>query len=292
MSMPSESERLARLWQLVFKPAAHLTTLELPTLHTGPEFHTDNALALAWLCQLTYEKDPETRQSTLNRAGMEEIAHHSTQNLHWSRLRSLTAPDHHVLAFRGTADLQHWFFNLNTLLTSWPGGGKVHGGFASAYKRLAKSLTDDLSCTPPKHLWITGHSLGGAFALFAANEHPNESVYTFGCPRAGSPRFAEACEAASRIHRVVHNQDIVTTIPYEISFLKEIAYKHVGSVTHLRQDCPIAVEDETHLPHSRKFWREAVHAMIEGDHVGEPLPALLDHAPSLYVSRILEAASL
>jgi hypothetical protein len=32
--------------------------------------------------------------------------------------------------------------------------------------------------------------------------------------------------------------------------------------------------------------------MIEGDHVGEPLPALLDHAPNLYISRIQEAAGL
>jgi len=290
--MPSESERLARLWQLVFKPAANLATLELPALRTGPEFHADNALVLAWLCQLTYERDPEKRQSTLTAAGMEEIAHHSNKNLHWSRLRSLANPTHHILAFRGTADLQHWFFNINTVLTAWPTGGKVHGGFASAYKRIADALTEDLSSTPAEHLWITGHSLGGAFALFAANEHPNESVYTFGCPRVGSPRFAKACETNSNVHRVVHNQDIVTTIPYQISFLKELAYKHAGAVAHVRQDYPIALGDETHIPHSRKSWRQAFHAMIEGDHVGEPLPALLDHAPSLYVGRLRETADL
>ncbi len=292
MSSPSENERLAGLWQLVFNPAAHLAPLELPKLRTGPAFHPDNALVLAWLCQLTYERNPDKRQSLLSMTGMEEISHHSNQNLHWSRLRSVTERDHHVLAFRGTADLQHWFFNINTLLTAWPAGGKVHSGFASAYKRIADAMTEDLSDRPPNHLWITGHSLGGAFALFAANEHPSEGVYTFGCPRVGSPLFAEACETGSNIHRVVHNQDIVTTIPYEISFLEELAYKHVGEVAHLRRDCPIAIGDETHLPYSRKSWLDAAHAMIEGDHVGEPLPALLDHAPSLYVSRIQEAAGL
>lgn len=75
---------------------------------------------------------------------------------------------------------------------------------------------------PNFDFYITGHSLGGAFATIAALHlshmkiFPAEklSLYTFGSPRVGNRAFAlEVTASVKQSYRVVHSNDIVPHVP-------------------------------------------------------------------------------
>lgn len=79
-----------------------------------------------------------------------------------------------------------------------------------------------LAAHPGFHLYITGHSLGGAFATHAALDvaflnivsKDRIHLYTFGSPRVGDYNFAEAVNnRVGESFRVVHGKDIVPHVP-------------------------------------------------------------------------------
>ncbi len=95
-----------------------------------------------------------------------------------------------VVVFRGTDDTEDWFVNANMYLHDLP-VGEIHTGFAGAYGMLQARIVDELARLKPKHLWITGHSLGGAMALTCAvdmvefQKRDIDGVITFGQPKIG-----------------------------------------------------------------------------------------------------------
>jgi predicted lipase len=79
---------------------------------------------------------------------------------------------------------------------------------------------------------FTGHSLGGAIANLAAfdfanaRHHRSFRLYTFGQPRVGDEKYANAVSTAISNHfRVVHKKDIVPHKPAYFFF----SYRHAGS---------------------------------------------------------------
>jgi hypothetical protein len=224
---------------------------------------------------VVYVRDADARQDLMQSARWKEVAHGSTQELHWSLILPEDRHKTHYLAFRGTSDLRHWAFNVQTLLSRWPEGGKVHGGFARAYQKVAPSLYKALAT-------------GGALALLASTELNPDATYTFGCPRPGNPAFAQRAEALP-VFRVIHDQDLVTTLPYTTELLKDLAYQHVGQPVHLRPEMAPTFGPSPHLPETKASWKQALHALVEGDYLGEPIPALQDHAPARYVDALLKA---
>ena len=101
-----------------------------------------------------------------------------------------------VIAFRGTDDTADWVVNLDALTAQTP-HGEVHKGFFAAYQTLKPQIMALLGQTKPKHLWVTGHSLGGALAVVCAydlveNEKRSvNGVMTFGQPMVAHEEFAE-----------------------------------------------------------------------------------------------------
>ena len=100
-----------------------------------------------------------------------------------------------VVVFRGTDDTVDWFVNANMYLHELP-AGEIHTGFSGAYGMLQSKIIAELDRLKPKHIWITGHSLGGAMALTCAvdmvayQNREIDGVITFGQPKIGTQRLA------------------------------------------------------------------------------------------------------
>lgn len=98
--------------------------------------------------------------------------------------------DEAVIAFEGTNgldDIGDWFANIDTSRSSIAEGA-VHGGFLDHYNRVADQVLKVLDNHAVSHVWITGHSLGGAMAVLCAVDLERRGavsvrgVMTFGQP--------------------------------------------------------------------------------------------------------------
>jgi triacylglycerol lipase len=133
-----------------------------------------------------------------------------------------------VIVFRGTDDVYDWFKNLDDRTTETP-HGVIHRGFYSSYQPLMLQIikildqfkTNQINQNKLKHLWITGHSLGGALALVCAydlveNETLDLSgVVTFGQPRVACKQLTTHLNQLllGRYTRYANEDDIVTRVP-------------------------------------------------------------------------------
>jgi len=147
------------------------------------------------------------------------------------------------IALRGTATLLEWSENFRPNLVSMPEPKpdqsdptrpKVECGFNSLYTTgdqhapsLAESLVGEISRLVELYageelsISVTGHSLGAAIALLAADDiaervphAPPVAVFSFGGPRVGNREFADRLDSKGvKVLRVVNSQDVVTKVP-------------------------------------------------------------------------------
>jgi len=93
------------------------------------------------------------------------------------------------------------------------GPGTGYGPLVEAY---LDAVGGKLSALSGRRVWLTGHGIGGVFALLAAAEllvagEDIAAVYTFGAPRVGDSQLVNALTCP--IFRVVNNLDVMATIP-------------------------------------------------------------------------------
>jgi hypothetical protein len=168
-----------------------------------------------------------------------------------------------VVAFRGTetakltdiitdARLAPKAFNAERAGDGGDGGAAVHDGFLSAFDsvrpRVLAALDDargagararaaGAAASPDDgwHVYVTGHSLGGALATLFAGELAGSvrsgarrgvsavSMVNFGSPRVGNARFCDAYNAlVPDSVRVVNGSDAIPTVP------ALLGYRHVA----------------------------------------------------------------
>lgn len=146
-----------------------------------------------------------------------------------------------VIALRGTSTYLEWAENVRATLVQIPGNDgsgnsrpMVECGFRSLYKtRVAhiKSLSEaiveevrrlmGLYKGETLSITVTGHSLGAALAILAADElsmcapnMPRIAVFSFGGPRVGNRAFADRIsDNGVKVLRIVNAQDIITKVP-------------------------------------------------------------------------------
>lgn len=133
----------------------------------------------------------------------------------------VSADDVMVIVFRGTdlKEMSDWFTNFRRRATTTPHGA-AHSGFVGAYQGLRSQIREIVASKNPKHLWVTGHSLGGALALLCAydiadeGELPFDGVMTFGQPLMVRKDLADHLNhvLAGRYARFVNHDDIVARI--------------------------------------------------------------------------------
>ena len=133
-----------------------------------------------------------------------------------------------IVAYRGTEpfdSLDHermvidWINNFIDPLVASPNvPGSVHAQFSHAVDELWAWTFATVKALPPKPLWLTGHSKGGALANIAAPKFIAAGltpfVCTFEAAHAGDPAFAEGyAKLVTHATRYEYQDDIVPLVP-------------------------------------------------------------------------------
>ena len=112
----------------------------------------------------------------------------------------------------GSSNALEW---INNFVVFKLGKHGTHSGFYTASQRLLPQIEILLKGWVGQVI-IAGHSRGGALAMQIALElsSPSVSVVTFGAPRVGGRRFAQACvDRGLQAVRVAIDRDVVTQAP-------------------------------------------------------------------------------
>ncbi|MEP7030700.1 MAG: lipase family protein [Pseudolabrys sp.] len=206
-----------------------------------------NARALMWFSQLAYET---AASATLQNAkdiwkfkSLRPLIDNKVSVTGSFDTRGVVAEhgDATIVTFAGT-DPFVWQ-NLFTDFTFGKTPRGTHEGFQSALDHIWDQLFAVIKDSK-RPLVFTGHSLGGALAVLAAERAFDESakpggdatlkpalVYVYGMPRTGSPEWAAAYnqKLGDKTFRFVHGSDIVSRVP-------RLNFHHVGRVL----DCGMA----------------------------------------------------
>ena len=142
----------------------------------------------------------------------------------------LASGDVTVVAFRGTepGDAGDWLADLDLRFTRTD-DGTIHRGFQYAYEAVRRDVRNGVRRADSRHLWVTGHSLGGAMAVACAYDllgqgYDVQGLVTFGQPavvRAGLAEHLDR-ELSHRYIRFVNGADIVPRVPP--------LFRHCGSL--------------------------------------------------------------
>jgi len=220
-----------------------------------------------------------------------------------------------VIAFEGTNgldDIGDWFANIDTS----PGSiteGAVHGGFLDHYNRVADQVLKVLDNHAISHVWVTGHSLGGAMAVLCAVDLERRGtvtvrgVMTFGQPLLLVPACARVVNEKlwGRHLRFINEADVVPCVAPGFRGGGSFVWFQNGKPTYggptmraLAADDGTIVEDDeedqgpkplTEAEFEKK--KEQVKAQFAPPQPGEPvnaqaMPSTTDHAMERYVDAI------
>jgi hypothetical protein len=246
---------------------------------TAREYSPANAWWLAELSRIVYRRDrPEThsplepsRSEFTRRAGLEEIGFARSDETGSAAVivRGRVPTPFAVLTFRGTEqEIQDFISDADTLpIPAFGGTVRVHKGFKRALNSIwtpIAEVLDTLDCP----VFYTGHSLGAALATLAAVRRAPQAVYAYGSPRVGDAQFVDKLKDVP-VFRVIHGNDIVTTVPPEV-----LGFRHAG------EERRFGVRD---------FALPTLDLQAMWSQLTTPIGPLADHAPMRYVSFCADA---
>ena len=221
------------------------------------------------------------RVTILQNAGLREVAFFNNRG---TQAAIISAPNtFDVLVFRGTDENADWLANLK-----FDFAGNVHAGFQRALDDVWAPIETALKQLHGP-LFITGHSLGGALAVLAAarlsSDQVKRAVYIYGAPRVGNSEFVKNYPANVSVHRIVNDDDIVTTVPPAL-----FGFRHVGEARSITEDGQLVLRCRFSFASLLRDARSLVQRAREEE--GVPLPGCLaDHAPVNYVAWLQRLAA-
>ena len=149
-----------------------------------------------------------------------------------------------TIIFRGSESTYDWYYDLNFIkkCINKDDNVYVHNGFHKqlvtngndvSLTNIVKELLDE---HPDFHVYVCGHSLGGALCTLYGYllSHEIEQIVTvisFASPRVGNSGWKKSFDEKSNLihYRVTNNNDIVTSFP-------TIFYYHVGNNIRLERN--------------------------------------------------------
>jgi len=140
-------------------------------------------------------------------------------------------------------------------------------------------------------LWITGHSLGGALAVLAAENLSAQGVeiqgvYTYGQPRVGDSKFAKNFDLRmkNKTYRFVYDEDVVPRVPSALQ-----GYCHVGTECYLDREGKLCTENIWWRRFLSRSKSVAIRSSKDASQSrGENPGGLRDHSLNYYIRFIRE----
>jgi len=216
-------------------------------------YNLGTARAMAWMSQLAYEtRHPDKIELICGRWELKRpriIANDANGDPELLQLRTrgviVTGPGATIIAFAGTDPLvpANWISDFDVGFKVTP--GRMHHGFDKAFDAVSAQITEALAERGAEPLLITGHSMGAALAVIAADHFLSEknvratAVYAFGMPRVGGEDFAVRYNETlgATTYRLVHGDDIVATVPPS-----RLGFRHVGRLIRCARGSRFAAE--------------------------------------------------
>ena len=273
------------------------------TAHEHPLEPLDTSLNLRnawWLgdaALLAYSAEAAVNAAFAKAAIPGDVAHF--RGRHSTQAYVMSMPDAIVVAFRGTQVDDFWSSVLDFMVDAQflpipdAHGDLVHAGFLGALGEVWPQTVTHLKAEQVRKqrpLWITGHSLGAALAVIAANlcsDDPAlglQGVYTFGSPRVGDLGFGARIRVP--VFRFRNDSDIVPHLPLGLLFRHVGRLQFIDGAGHLHRNLTSAMEmlldPGVHLLSAEEAMT-LQGVMHTGEAVELPVPGFLaDHAPINY----------
>ena len=142
-----------------------------------------------------------------------------------------------VIACRGTqpGDMNDIYADLEVFKADSVTGNKIHQGFKEEVDKIYGHVAVIVARVGiAKKIWVCGHSLGGAMATIIAQRlefkggYDVDTLYTYGSPRAGGPKFRAWCDKHLNHQRFVNNNDVVPCVP---TFFR---WRHSGKCNYIK----------------------------------------------------------
>jgi triacylglycerol lipase len=142
-----------------------------------------------------------------------------------------------IIACRGTqpGEMNDIYADLQVFQADSVTGNKIHQGFKEEVDKIYEKVESIVSRRGlAKKIWCCGHSLGGAMATILAQRlefkggYDVDTLYTYGSPRAGGPKFRAWCDKHLNHQRFVNNNDVVPCVP---TFFR---WRHSGKCHYIK----------------------------------------------------------
>ena len=144
-----------------------------------------------------------------------------------------------AISCRGTepSQMNDIYADLEIFKADSVSGNKIHQGFKEEVDKIYKDIKKLVQLNGEfKDIWVCGHSLGGAMATILAQRleysdgYDVHTLYTYGSPRAGGPKFKAWCDKHLNHQTFINNKDVVPCVP------SVLRWRHNGKVNYIKSN--------------------------------------------------------
>ena len=158
------------------------------------------------------------------------------------------------------------------------GKGWVHEGFRREARKILDAVLDWAKKNKGKDIYVTGHSLSAAMALYITQElefagYPPVKLLSFGQPRLGNSDYVSGI--TTEHYRFVNCNDMVTHVPPPV-----LLFKHHGQLCYINFYGNIR-------PLSRwQRWKDMFRAHKRSWSKGQLFDGIYDHGMDHYIEKL------